>query len=116
MDTERRRSLDEFYATAYREIVGGLVVVAGSRATAEDAVQEAFVRLIPRWEKVAHYDEPAAWVRRVAFNLLVDKRRAAARAVTRRMTPTPQQYEDQYPSHGILDEARRGDCRAVAPA
>lgn len=32
-------------------------------------MQEAFCRALPHWSKVSAYDDPVAWVRRVAFNL-----------------------------------------------
>jgi DNA-directed RNA polymerase specialized sigma24 family protein len=43
------RSLDEFYAATYARLVAVLTVTAGSRVEAEEVVQEAFVRLVPRW-------------------------------------------------------------------
>ena len=35
---------------------------------AADAVQEAFVQAVVHWRKVANYDDPLAWIRRVAIN------------------------------------------------
>jgi RNA polymerase sigma-70 factor (ECF subfamily) len=58
-----------------------LSLVAGSRAEAEDVVQEAFVRLLPRWSRVSRYDDPEAWVRQVAFRLLWNRFRRARNAV-----------------------------------
>jgi RNA polymerase sigma-70 factor (ECF subfamily) len=37
--------------------------VAQDRQEAEEAVQDAFVRLIGQWSKVSKYDDPEAWVR-----------------------------------------------------
>lgn len=71
--------VDAFYSANYGLLVRSLTVVAGSSAVAEDAVQEAFVRLLPRWRRVSRYDQPQAWVRRVALNLILSDRRRRAR-------------------------------------
>jgi RNA polymerase sigma-70 factor (ECF subfamily) len=39
---------------------------------AEDVTQDAFVQLLRHWKKVARYDRPGAWVRRVAIRLAVE--------------------------------------------
>jgi RNA polymerase sigma-70 factor, ECF subfamily len=46
-----------------------LFAFTGDLAVAQDVVQEAFTRAVPRWKTLCRYDDPAAWVRRVAFNL-----------------------------------------------
>lgn len=73
---------EAFYAASYDRLVRVLTLVAGSRADAEDAVQDAFVRLIPRWTTIARYDDPEAWVRLVAFRLLTSRLRRAGRQLT----------------------------------
>jgi RNA polymerase sigma factor (sigma-70 family) len=45
-------------------------MMSGSRAAAEDAVQEALARAWERGERGEHIDTPEAWVRTVATNLL----------------------------------------------
>ncbi len=60
----------DLYVASYARLVGVLSVAAGSRAEAEDVVQEAFVRLLPEWHRVSRFDDPEAWVRKVAFRLL----------------------------------------------
>src|SRR3954469_9349091 len=70
-----------FYAGTYRRLVSTVALAAGSRADAEEVVQEAFLRLLPRWSKISGYDDPEAWVRTVAFRLLSNRARGARRAV-----------------------------------
>jgi RNA polymerase sigma-70 factor (ECF subfamily) len=67
---------EDVYERDHDRLVQALTVVAGNRETAADVVQEAFVRLVRDWEHVAGYEDPAAWVRRVALNLIHDHRRA----------------------------------------
>jgi RNA polymerase sigma-70 factor (ECF subfamily) len=71
----------ELYAACYDRLVRVLTLVAGDRAEAEDVVQEAFVRLVPRWSKILAYDDPEAWVRAVAFRILSNRFRRARNAV-----------------------------------
>lgn len=56
-------------------------VVAQSREEAEEAVQDAFVRLLGQWSKVCRYDDPEAWVRKVAFGNISNRRRSAGRGL-----------------------------------
>lgn len=69
------------YAASYARLVGLLALVADDRAEAHDVVQEAFARLLPRWATVGRYDDPEAWVRKVAFRLLSNRFRLARRFV-----------------------------------
>ncbi len=76
----------DFYVSAYARLVGVLARVCDGREDAEDVVQEAFVRLVPRWSRVSRYDDPEAWVRSVAFRLATSRwrtRRAGAAALLR---------------------------------
>ena len=73
------------YAAAYPRLVGVLALASGGLAEAEEVVQEAFVRLLPRWETVGRYDDPEAWVRKVAFRLLANRQRRER--VARRVLP-----------------------------
>jgi RNA polymerase sigma factor (sigma-70 family) len=93
------------YAASYARLVGVLAVATGSRADAEDVVQEAFARLLPRWSSVSAYDEPEAWLRTVAFRLAASRwRRAkvAARGLARLGAPP-----DVAPPDGSRLDAER---------
>ena len=68
-----------FYAASYPRLVGQVFAFTGDLADAEDAVQEAFVRASARWSRVRRYEQPEAWVRRVAINLALTMRRRARR-------------------------------------
>ena len=70
----------EFYEASYRRVVGLVAAIVGDRQQAEDIAQEAFSRALARWHRVARYELPEAWVRRVALRLTVDAARRARRA------------------------------------
>jgi len=59
----------EFLATTYPRLVAGVALITGSRAAAEDAVQEALARAWERSERGEQIENLAAWVTRVAMNL-----------------------------------------------
>jgi RNA polymerase sigma-70 factor (ECF subfamily) len=59
----------DVYRASYRRLVVQLVGLCGDVSTAEEIVQEAFVRAIARGAAFPHTDNPEAWLRRVAVNL-----------------------------------------------
>jgi len=61
--------LRELYAASHRRLVVQLTAMTGGVAEAEDVVQEAFARALPRWPRLSRYDNPEAWIRTVAMNL-----------------------------------------------
>jgi RNA polymerase sigma-70 factor (ECF subfamily) len=61
--------LESFYAANFPALVVQLYAYTGDLGVAHEMVQEAICRAIPRWPAISGYDDPLAWVRRVAFNL-----------------------------------------------
>jgi RNA polymerase sigma-70 factor, ECF subfamily len=61
------RDFADFYRLEFGRIVGAVRLFAG--AAAEDVAQEAFFVAQQRWDEVATFDVPFAWVRRVAFRI-----------------------------------------------
>jgi len=74
-------SFDEFYAAHYGPLTVQLYAYFGDRQEAQDIVQEAFCRALARWRTVSRYDDPVAWVRRVAWNLALSRWRRARTAL-----------------------------------
>lgn len=71
----RVHAFDDVFRADHRAIVALVWALSGSRAVAEELTQEAFLRAHVRWDKVGRYDNPGAWVRRVAINLATSQRR-----------------------------------------
>jgi RNA polymerase sigma-70 factor (ECF subfamily) len=65
------RSFDDFYESTRRELLGQLYLLCGDRHEAEDCLQEAYMRAWARWAEVSRYDQPASWVRTVAWRLAI---------------------------------------------
>jgi RNA polymerase sigma-70 factor (ECF subfamily) len=70
---------EEFYAANFHDLTVQLYAYRGSRADAQDVVQEACCRALARWPRLSQYDDPAGWVRRVAWNLATSNWRKTRR-------------------------------------
>jgi RNA polymerase sigma-70 factor (ECF subfamily) len=70
---------EAFYAAAYRRVVGQVFAHLGDLEEAEDVTQDAFAKASFHWRRIAAYDQPEAWVRRVAFNEAHNSTRRARR-------------------------------------
>jgi RNA polymerase sigma-70 factor (ECF subfamily) len=79
------------YAGSYARLVGLIGAITGSRHEAEEAVQDAFVRLMGQWPKVSRYDDPEAWLRKVALGTVSNRRRKARNGLRAalRLGPVP---------------------------
>jgi RNA polymerase sigma-70 factor, ECF subfamily len=103
--TNPNDGLRELYAACYGRLVAVVGAISGSRSDAEDAVQEAFVRLIGKWSTVGVYDDPEAWLRRVALGVLANRRRKVRnglRALWRYGRPP----DDEGPTGDAVDMRR----------
>lgn len=76
---DRDEQIELLFRAHYPTLVRGLSLAAGSPEAAADAVQDAFVQLHRHWRKVSAYDEPVAWLRRVAVNRVQDQQRGVRR-------------------------------------
>jgi RNA polymerase sigma-70 factor (ECF subfamily) len=72
---------ETLYASQFGELTVQLYAYFGDRQEAQDVVQEAFCRALGRWSTVTRYDDPVAWVRRVAWNLAVSRWRRTRTAL-----------------------------------
>jgi RNA polymerase sigma-70 factor, ECF subfamily len=78
---DRPPTFDEIYAAHYTDLTVQLYAYFGDRQEAQDVVQEAFCRALARWSTVARYEDPVAWIRRVAWNIAVSRWRRTRTAL-----------------------------------
>jgi RNA polymerase sigma-70 factor (ECF subfamily) len=74
-------SFAEFYAARRDPCLRALVAGGTDRASAEEAVAEAFARAWAGWPKVSRHPSPSAWVVRTALNHHVSRWRRTRREV-----------------------------------
>jgi len=72
---------DSFYHREFPAIRAVVWALTGNVWTAEEIAQDAFLRAHRAWDRVSGYDEPGAWVRRVAINLATSRLRRGVREV-----------------------------------
>lgn len=72
----------DFYTATFHRLAAQLSLYAGSVAEAQDVVQEAMVRALARWPTISRYEDPAGWVRKVAWNLATSRWRRLKRYIS----------------------------------
>jgi RNA polymerase sigma-70 factor, ECF subfamily len=72
----------EFWSRERDRLYRVLAVSLGDSGLAAEAVDEAMVRALQRWDRVSGYEDPAGWVLRVARNCATSWRRKLARRPT----------------------------------
>jgi RNA polymerase sigma factor (sigma-70 family) len=86
-----------FYRAEFQHVVRTSYLIVHDRQRAEEVAQEAFIQLLTHWAKVSRYEQPGAWVRRVAI-------RIAARSLRReRIRPTLEHRTDPPPAFTAQD-------------
>jgi RNA polymerase sigma-70 factor (sigma-E family) len=88
-------------------------VLTGSRADAEDVVQDALSRALPRWSRISTLDDPDAYVRRMVVNAHV----SWWRTMRRREVPV-ETVRDRAAADGPFTEERDRmwrACQALPP-
>ena len=98
-------SFEEFFAAHRARLFGAMVVMTDSRAEAEEILQDAFLTVWERWERVAGMDDPVGFLYRVAMNVFRKRLRRAAVAVRKvvHLLPTG----DELAGVETRDEAAR---------
>jgi len=102
---------ESWYRTARPKVATSLALTIGDRDLAADVADEAFVRVLQRWNRVSDFEHLTAYVYRVAFNLA--RRRLRRRAVADRLLPLVARAERDAPADELwmvvsgLSERRR---------
>jgi RNA polymerase sigma-70 factor (ECF subfamily) len=104
---QRLAGFEELYAAQFHGLTLQINAYIGDLAEAQDLVQEAFCRAIPRWDKLAGYDNPADWVRRVAWNLAISGWRRRRTAMTFLRKQREEHVEGPGPDRVALIRALR---------
>jgi DNA-directed RNA polymerase specialized sigma24 family protein len=82
-----------FYRAEFSHVVRTSYLIVHDRQRAEEIAQEAFIQLLTNWRKVSRYQQPGAWVRRVAIRIATRSARREGRRITLEhgadVTPAP---------------------------
>jgi RNA polymerase sigma-70 factor, ECF subfamily len=86
---EEPRSFEVFFASEHARLFGALCLVTGDRSEAEEIMQDAFLRVWERWDRISGLDDPQAYLFRTAMNVFRNRYRRAALAVRRTVSLAP---------------------------
>jgi RNA polymerase sigma-70 factor (ECF subfamily) len=96
-------------AASHRDFVAFVEKRVGSRATAEDIVQSAFVRSLERGDDLRNEESATAWFYRTLRNAVIDhyRRTASAERANERLAAELPQWQEAH-------EAKEEACRCLA--
>jgi RNA polymerase sigma factor (sigma-70 family) len=86
---EAAGTFEMFYAAEARTLFRRLWLVTGNRAEAEELMQDAFLRVWERWDRVGAMEDPTGYLYRTAMNLFRKRYRRALMAVRRTVGLAP---------------------------
>jgi RNA polymerase sigma-70 factor, ECF subfamily len=100
---EASRTFEAFYEAEARTLFRRLWLVTGNRAEAEELMQDAFLRVWQRWDRVSGMDDPVGYLYRTAMNLFRKRYRRAALAVRRTvgLAPSRDDFSDADDRHVV---------------
>ena len=94
-----------FFADEHRGLFRLLCFVTGNRADAADLMQDAFLKLWERWDRVEGMADPKGYLFRVALNGSRMRARAAFRAA-RKLVPLVSSY-DPFDEVNLREDVRK---------
>ena len=77
------RTFEAFYDAEGQTLFRRLWLITGSRSEAEELMQDAFLKVWERWERVYAMDDPVGYLYRTAMNLFRKRYRRAAMVIRR---------------------------------
>ena len=99
------RSFDDLFLDQHDRLYRALYFITGSSADAEELMQDAFLKLWERWDRIHVIDDPVAYLFRVAMNgfrMRARRARVAARRVVLLETA-----RDPFDDIELRDDVRR---------
>jgi RNA polymerase sigma-70 factor (sigma-E family) len=89
-------NFEAFFEAEHARLLRALYLVTGDPQEAEELMQDAFVAVWERWDRVRSMDEPTGYLYRTAMNRFRSRLRRAARATRRALAPrdSPDAFAD----------------------
>jgi RNA polymerase sigma-70 factor (ECF subfamily) len=86
---EAYANFEAFFEQTHQRLFGGLCLVTGNRHEAEEIMQDAYLKVWERWERVSGMDDPTGFLFRTAMNGFRSRYRRASLALRRRVALAP---------------------------
>lgn len=103
---------EDFYLTTYRRLFTALCLVTGNRDEAQEVMQDAYLLMFERWDRLGSLSDPQAYLFRVAMNVFRNRYRRARLAMQRTLSLRPS--DDDLAMVDTRDEVVRL-LRTLAP-
>jgi RNA polymerase sigma factor (sigma-70 family) len=97
---------EEFFLLEQERLLRALYLVSGNRSEAEDVMQEAFVRVLERWDTVRWMDNPTGYLYRTAMNTFRTRYRRGLTALRRLAFLAPRE-RDLFKDVEVEEDVRR---------
>lgn len=78
---------EDFFSANHEQLYRALCLVTRNRDEAEDLMQDAFIRVFERWDRVGRMNDPVGYLYRTAMNSFRQLRRRAAVASRHLFSP-----------------------------
>jgi RNA polymerase sigma-70 factor, ECF subfamily len=92
--SETAPSFEAFYEDTFRRLFTALCLVTGNRHEAEEIVQDAFLRVYARWDRVETLEDPTGYLFRVAMNVFRSRSRRALLGLRRELLLAPEATDE----------------------
>ena len=99
------RTFDDLFLDQHDRLYRALYFITGSSADAEELMQDAFLKLWERWDRIDAIDDPVAYLFRVAMNGFRMRARRAKLAARRVIHLEPNR--DPYDDIELREDVRR---------
>jgi RNA polymerase sigma-70 factor (ECF subfamily) len=100
------QSFDDFFELEHERLLGALYLITGNLQEAEDLMQDAFVKMLQRWDLVQSLNDPTGYLYRTAMNAFRTRYRRARMAV-RRMATVARVERDPFDEVETREDVRR---------
>jgi len=87
-------TFEDFFAATNPRLFTALWLVTGDRHESEEIAQDAFLRVLERWDRVGRLENPESYVFRTAMNVFRNRYRRAALATRRSLSLAPQASDE----------------------
>jgi RNA polymerase sigma factor (sigma-70 family) len=98
-------SFEELFLDSHDRLYRALYFITGSSADAEELMQEAFLKLWERWDRIDEIDDPVAYLFRSALNGFRMRMRRT-RVAARRLMPAAS-TRDPFDDVNVREDVRR---------
>lgn len=92
--TGSAENFEIFFSVTNPRLFTALWLVTGDRYEAEEIAQDAFLRVLERWDRVGGLDDPESYLFRTAMNVFRNRYRRTALALRRGISLAPQASDE----------------------